>query len=276
MDKIEIKTPAKINFGLNVVEKRADGFHNIETIFYPVKLFDKLTITKSDRNSFSCNLKTLPTDGDNLVLKAKEILEKESGKKFSLQIELEKNIPVGAGLGGGSSDAATVLHAINSLFNLDLSKEDLKRFALELGSDVPYFLDARPSFASGRGEILKVLDLTIDYPILIVNPGIHISTKWAYQNIRPKKPAKSLNEIFQSTEIDVSKFVGVVRNDFEEVVFKNYPEIEQIKQEMYKLGAGFSLMTGSGSTVFGIFPDKGKAKEAEIKFRAKYFTFLQS
>ena len=274
MEKIELKAPAKINFGLNVTGKRPDGYHNIETIFYPISLFDKINFVKSDENSFSCSNHALELGSSNLVIKAKEILEKESHRIFSMKIYLEKNIPVGAGMGGGSSDAAATLHSINVLYNLDFSKEQLNKYALQLGSDVPFFLDPRPSFASGRGEALSVLDFTIDYPIIIVNPGIHISTKWAYQNIIPKNPAKSLNEIIRHG-LDFSKLEGIIRNDFEDIVFKNYPEIGQIKSEMYNLGALFSLMTGSGSTVFGIYENEDKAMAAEIHFRKKYFTHLQ-
>ncbi|MHB8579559.1 MAG: 4-(cytidine 5'-diphospho)-2-C-methyl-D-erythritol kinase [Ignavibacteriaceae bacterium] len=274
MAKVEIKAPAKINFGLNITRKRPDGYHDIETIFYPINLFDNINFIKSNENSFSCNNHVLKLDSNNLVIKAKEILEKEFQRIFPVKIDLEKNIPIGAGMGGGSSDAAAALHSINLLYNLDLSKEQLNKFALKLGSDVPFFLDPRPNFASGRGEVLSVLDFTIDFPILIVNPGIHISTKWAYQNIIPKNPDKSLNEIIRH-ELDFSKLEGIIRNDFEDIVFKNFPEIGQIKKEMYNLGALFSLMTGSGSTVFGIYENEDKAIEAEIYFRKKYFTHLQ-
>ena len=275
MAKIETKATAKLNIGLNIISKRADGYHNIETIFYPINLFDNILFEKSESDSFSCAHPALVHEGNNLIIKAKVILEEEFKTKFPLKIVLEKNIPIGAGMGGGSSDAASALHSINILYNLNLSKEQLNRFALRLGSDVPFFLDPRPSFASGRGEALNVLDFTIDFPILIVNPGIHISTKWAFDNIKPKNPDRHLNHIFQQ-EIDFAKLQGMIVNDFEGVVFNKYPEIAQIKTDMLSRGAIFSLLTGSGSTVFGIFENETKALEAESHFRQKYFTYLQT
>ena len=275
MAKVEIKAPAKINIGLNIVSKRADGFHNIETIFYPISLFDNILFEKADSDSFSCNNTSLGKERNNLIIKAKEVLEEEFRTKFPLKIVLEKNIPIGAGMGGGSSDAASALHSINILYDLNLSKEQLNNYALRLGSDVPFFLDPRPSFASGRGEILNVLDFTIDFPILIVNPGIHISTKWAFDNIKPRDPYLHLNHIFQQ-KIIFANLQDIITNDFEEVVFYKYPEIAQIKNDLLSRGALVSMLTGSGSTVFGIFDNETKALAAESYFHQKYFTYLHT
>ena len=271
---IEINSPSKINIGLNIIEKRSDGYHNIETIFYPVKLFDVIKFYKEDFDSFKCNNIKLMKEKNNLIFKAKEILELKFNKKFNLKIELNKNIPIGAGMGGGSSDAASALHSINILYNLNLSKKELNDIAIKLGSDVPFFLDPRPSYASGRGELISLIDFSINSNLLIVNPGIHISTKWAYDNIVPKKPHVKLSEIIKE-KIDFEEYKDIFKNDFESVVFKKFPEIESIKNDMYNIGAEFSLMTGSGSTVFGLFKDIGNAKKAAIKFQKKYFTFLQ-
>ena len=271
---IEIKSPAKINIGLNITDKRPDGYHNIETIFYPVKLFDVIKFYKQDFDSFKCNNPRLMNEKNNLIFKAKEMLELKFKRKFNLKIELDKNIPIGAGMGGGSSDAASTLHSINILYDLDLSKPELHELAIKLGSDVPFFLDPRPSYASGRGELLSKIDFSLNTNLLIVNPGIHISTKWAYDNIVPKRPIFKLSEI-RDEKIDLEKYKNVFFNDFESVVFKKFPEIESIKNDMYKMGADFSLMTGSGSTVFGVFNEIENAKKAEIKFQKKYFTFLQ-
>ncbi len=271
---IEINSPSKINIGLNIIEKRSDGYHNIETIFYPVKLFDVIKFYKEDFDSFKCNNIKLMKEKNNLIFKAKEILELKFNKKFNLKIELNKNIPIGAGMGGGSSDAASALHSINILYNLNLSKKELNDIAIKLGSDVPFFLDPRPSYASGRGELISLIDFSINSNLLIVNPGIHISTKWAYDNIIPKKPHVKLSEIIKE-KIDFEEYKDIFKNDFESVVFKKFPEIESIKNDMYNIGAEFSLMTGSGSTVFGLFKDIGNAKKAAIKFQKKYFTFLQ-
>ena len=275
MAKVEIKAPAKINIGLNIVSKRADGFHNIETIFYPISLFDNILFEKADSDSFSCNNTSLGKERNNLIIKAKEVLEEEFRTKFPLKIVLEKNIPIGAGMGGGSSDAASALHSINILYDLNLSKEQLNNYALRLGSDVPFFLDPRPSFASGRGEILNVLDFTIDFPILIVNPGIHISTKWAFDNIKPRDPYLHLNHIFQQ-KIIFANLQDIITNDFEEVVFYKYPEIAQIKKDLLSREALVSMLTGSGSTVFGIFDNETKALAAESYFHQKYFTYLHT
>lgn len=275
MTKVEIKAPAKINIGLNIVSKRADGYHNIETIFYPISLFDNILFEKADSDSFSCNNTSLGKERNNLIIKAKEVLEEEFRTKFPLKIVLEKNIPIGAGMGGGSSDAASALHSINILYDLNLSKEQLNNYALRLGSDVPFFLDPRPSFASGRGEILNVLDFTIDFPILIVNPGIHISTKWAFDNIKPRDPYLHLNHIFQQ-KIIFANLQDIITNDFEEVVFYKYPEIAQIKKDLLSREALVSMLTGSGSTVFGIFDNETKALAAESYFHQKYFTYLHT
>ena len=275
MAKVEIKAPAKINIGLNIVSKRTDGYHNIETIFYPISLFDNILFEKADSDSFSCNNTSLGKERNNLIIKAKEVLEEEFRTKFPLKIVLEKNIPIGAGMGGGSSDAASALHSINILYDLNLSKEQLNNYALRLGSDVPFFLDPRPSFASGRGEILNVLDFTIDFPILIVNPGIHISTKWAFDNIKAKNPYLHLNHIFQQ-KIIFANLQDIITNDFEEVVFYKYPEIAQIKNDLLSRGALVSMLTGSGSTVFGIFDNETKALAAESYFHQKYFTYLHT
>lgn len=276
MEELKVKAPAKINFGLNIIRKRPDGFHDLETIFYPVNLFDEITFKKSGNLSFSSNNRKLNSAKSNLILKAVELLEKFSGKKFNVEIKLIKRIPIGGGLGGGSSDAAATLKGINKLFNLKLSPEELNKSALELGSDVPFFIDPKPCFAESRGEILHPVNFKIKYPILIVNPGIHVSTKWAFSQIKTKKPEFSLMQINSSFQKkDLNSYRDLIKNDFEEVVFAKYPEIKKIKAVLYNCGAGFALMTGSGSTVFGIFNELVKAKEAEKEFNSKYFTHLE-
>ncbi|MEO8398993.1 MAG: 4-(cytidine 5'-diphospho)-2-C-methyl-D-erythritol kinase [Ignavibacteriaceae bacterium] len=272
MDSIQIKSPAKINLGLNVIEKRSDGYHNIETIFYPVNIFDNLIFEKSDSFQFITGNELLEKDEDNLILKAKKKIEEFSNKKLNVKISLEKNIPIGAGLGGGSSNCAATLLALNNLFHLQISENDLKNIALDLGSDVPFFIDPKPSLAFCRGEKLKEIDFKINYPILIVNPRIHISTKWAYENLIPQKPQIKLEELVANKKIKVEDFKGKIFNNFEKVVFEFYPEVSEIKSQFYKSGALYSLMTGSGSTVFGIFKDINEANKAEKFFTQKYYT----
>jgi 4-diphosphocytidyl-2-C-methyl-D-erythritol kinase len=273
MDYLEIKAPAKINFGLNVISKRDDGYHNIETIFYPLNdLYDVIKFSKSEKFVFSSNKKDLENN-HNLIIKAKNILEKELQKKINVKIELIKKIPVGAGLGGGSSDASATLLSLNEMFGLKFEIETLKKFALQLGSDVPFFINPNPSFAEGRGENITLVDFEINLPILIVNPHIHISTKEAYQNITAKKQSFNLRNI---TKFDFSNIEELkqITNDFEDYVFRTYPKVKQIKEQLYSSGAKFALMTGSGSTVFGIFENIETIKKAKKSFPSEYFTYI--
>ncbi|MCX6149054.1 MAG: 4-(cytidine 5'-diphospho)-2-C-methyl-D-erythritol kinase [Ignavibacteriales bacterium] len=274
MNYVEIKAPAKINFGLFVTSKRSDGFHNIETIFYPINdLYDELFFTKADRFEFISNDKELENK-HNLIIKAKEILETEAKKIFNVKIELNKKIPIGAGLGGGSSDAAATLLSLNEMFKLNFELETLRKFALELGSDVPFFIKPKPSFAEGRGEKLSVIDFEISSAILLVNPGIHISTKEAYGNIHSKLAGFNLGKINKSQISDPGFLIKNVKNDFEDYVFNFYPEVENIKEILYQSRANFSIMTGSGSTVFGLFNNLQDAMLAKEKFPSHYFTFI--
>lgn len=274
MDKITVDSPAKINLGLNVVRKREDGFHDLETVFLPILLSDKITFGHSDKTTFGSNNKQLIAMEDNLILRAIRMLKSNSGIEFNLSIYIEKIIPIGGGLGGGSSNAAVTLKTINKVFNLGFSYKELAKFALNLGSDVPYFLDPVPCFAESRGEILHPLNVEIPYPILIVNPGIKVETIWAFKKINPVKPLKSLRGIFTKGIQDFDEVKAFVKNDFEEIVFETFPEIKKIKDDLYASGAEFALMSGTGSTVYGIFTNLQNASWAEANFKQKYFTYL--
>jgi len=276
MDKFIVESPAKINLGLNVVRKREDGYHDLETIFIPLLLSDKITLTKSNKSSFRTDSELLNQLKDNLILKAIRLLQDFTDRKFVLDIFVEKVIPIGGGLGGGSSNAATTLKTVNKMFDLGLSYQELSKLALELGSDVPYFLNPVPSHAESRGELLYPLNIEIPYPILIVNPGIKIDTAWAFKKIRPVSPVKNLRQILQENLDDFDKLKSCVKNDFEAVVFKEFPLIEQIKEEFYKQGAEFALMSGTGSTIYGIFSNLQKANWAEEHFKQNYFTYLNN
>ena len=267
MDKFIVESPAKINLGLNVVRKRTDGYHDLETIFIPLLLSDKITFTKSDVLKLNTSSNVLNELKDNLVLQAVRLLEKKAHKKIVLDIFVEKVIPIGGGLGGGSSNAATTLKTVNKMFDLGLNYQVLSKLALELGSDVTYFLNPVPSYAESRGEILNSLNIEIPYPILLVNPGIKIDTAWAFKKIKPANPIKKLSNIFQEGSIDLNNLKEYVKNDFEEAVFNEFPLLKQIKEELYKQGAEFSLMSGSGSTVYGIFSNLQKAFWAEVYFK---------
>ena len=256
---------AKINIGLYITEKRPDGFHNIETIFYPVPFCDALEFVQSDNQSASDSLvvtgiESIGKPEDNLIIKAVKKLRER--KIFPiLKIHLHKAIPPGAGLGGGSADAAFIIKGINSLYGLDLSGNELKETALELGSDCPFFIDAVPAYASGRGEILKPLKTKpLDkYYIALANPGKGINTKTAYMNCRPSPAPISLNSILN--DVPIAQWKDVIKNDFDEYAFSEAPLIAKLIDEMYVSGAVFSLMSGSGSTVYGIFKNKPQLSE---------------
>jgi 4-diphosphocytidyl-2-C-methyl-D-erythritol kinase len=271
-----LNSPSKINLGLNVVSKRRDGFHNIETIFLPLMLCDIINFNKSDDLKFNTDSTFLNKLSDNLILKAIILLESYTNRKLSVEIFVRKMIPIGGGLGGGSSNAAVALKAINKIFDLDLNIEILSKLALKLGSDVPYFLNPVICFAESRGEIIHPLFIEVPYPILIVNPRIKIDTSWAFKKIIPSKPVISLKEMLSQGISDLDKLKKHVKNDFEDIVFREYPEIKQIKKDLYNQGAKFALMSGTGSTIYGIFSNLQKAAWAKEFFDEKYFTYLNN
>lgn len=276
MDSIKIKSPAKINIGLNILNKREDSFHNLETIFYPLELFDEITIIKSKDFAFNSNDQQLNLEKTNLIIKAKEALESFCKTSFNVKIFLKKEIPMGAGLGGGSSNAATTLIGLNKLFDLAISDSDLAKLALSLGSDVPFFLKPVPSFAESRGEILYPLNIITKKFLVIINPGIHISTRWAFGLIKPALPKSSLKLFTSKKDILIEEILNLASNDFEEIIFNHYPAILEIKKKMIEFGAKYSMMTGTGSTVWGFFEEEEAANQTELYFKSKdYFTFLQ-
>ncbi|PJA99238.1 MAG: 4-(cytidine 5'-diphospho)-2-C-methyl-D-erythritol kinase [Ignavibacteriales bacterium CG_4_9_14_3_um_filter_30_11] len=275
MDKLVVNSPAKFNLGLNVIDKRSDGYHNLNTIFYPLTLSDKITFTKAKDFSFYTNNPSLLNEKNNLIVKAKNLLEKKSKIRIDCKIYLDKIIPIGAGLGGGSSNAALTLRALNILYKLGYSDLELKKLALKLGSDVPFFINPVPSFANSRGEKLCKIDLKLKGYILLVNPGIHISTKWAFESIKIKNTIMNLDEILNKLKSKVN-LLKIITNDFEEVVFEKYPKIKTIKESLLNSGAYFSLMTGTGSTVYGLFDDLKKAESAIVKFSEIYFKHIEN
>jgi len=278
---------AKINIGLNVVAKREDGYHDIETVFYPVNLQDALEISlmrpldpsqlisrleagklvqpddalpyfKSRRKKESlpcCQLEMSGIDNpfpaqDNLVVKAYLLLLKDFDLP-AIDIKLYKHIPTGSGLGGGSSDCASMLELLNRRFNLRLRDSALERYAAQLGSDCPFFVTGQPSIARGRGEILSPVNLSLaGYTILLVKPDVHVSTAMAYAGVTPQQPELSLEECIKRP---VEEWKECIRNDFEPSVFARFPVLGQIKDRLYGLGAEYASMTGSGSTVYGLF-----------------------
>ncbi|MGV8140124.1 MAG: 4-(cytidine 5'-diphospho)-2-C-methyl-D-erythritol kinase [Mangrovibacterium sp.] len=250
---------SKINIGLQVTGKRADGFHNLQTIFYPVQLRDALEVIEADHDEFQ--MSGLDVEGDpekNLVVRAYELL-KADYKIPPVRIHLHKNIPTGAGLGGGSSDAACMLLLLNDLFRLKISRVKLMKYALMLGSDCPFFIQGKPVFATGRGEVMEEVKINLqDYFLILVKPPVHISTAEAYQRITPHGSRLSLKGLIG---FPVNKWKGNILNQFEKYVFEAYPEVGRIKQTLYDQGASFALMSGSGSSVYGLFRSEKKGLE---------------
>lgn len=249
---------AKINIGLNVLEKREDGYHNIESVFYPINWCDALEIIPAHGNG-TINLTVLgtPVPGSvetNLCVKAYNLLNAKY-KLPSLNVWLLKCIPMGAGLGGGSADAAFFLKMLNELFKLKLSWEELKLYASQVGSDCTFFIENKPALVNGRGDVITPIQLDLSrYYISIVYPQIHVDTKNAYNLITPGKKAYSLTEVILNEPIQLWK--ETVINDFEEPIFKSHPELAGIKSTLYNKGALYAAMTGSGSALFGIFEKK--------------------
>ncbi|MEM9896384.1 MAG: 4-(cytidine 5'-diphospho)-2-C-methyl-D-erythritol kinase [Bacteroidota bacterium] len=249
---------AKINLGLNILSKREDGYHNIESCFYPIPWYDSLEVIEAASFAFRSYGLNIPGDSStNLCVKAYELL-KQNHDIPPVEIHLLKNIPMGAGLGGGSANGAFTLKMLNSLFGLQISDLELEAYALQLGSDCPFFIKNKSAIAKGRGEILDLIKLDLSgYYLAIHNPGIHISTKEAYAGVSPKKIDKSVPELIKAP---IDQWTEFLKNDFEASIFPNHPKIMQLKQEMYDNGALYASMTGSGSTVFGIFQEEPLVK----------------
>lgn len=243
---------AKINIGLNITSKRKDGFHNLESIFYPINWLDILEINKSDVFEFTSSGLTIDTNtANNLVVRAYNLMV-ERYNITPCKIHLHKQIPMGAGLGGGSADASFTLTALNTLFNLDISVNDLEKMADSLGSDCPFFIENTPKFVTGKGDQMHTTDLNLsNYYIKLVNPGIHISTKDAFNGILPNSNASTLNPLSLEDLIN-----NVPVNDFETTVFSKHPELKKLKEKLKSEGALYSSMTGTGSTVYGIYESR--------------------
>ena len=245
---------AKINLGLNILRKRLDGYHELETCFYPIKWLDALEVVESVKTEVNTSGIEIPNDGDNIILKAYDLL-KEDFDLPQVNIHLHKSIPIGAGLGGGSSDAAFMLQLLNDQFSLSLNNDELKRYAVKLGADCAFFLENRPVVASGIGEVFTNVNVSLqDKHIVLVYPKIHISTKEAYAAIQPKYPKESICNILQNYQIDEWK--DSLQNDFEEPLFKRYPVLKDIKYTLYDDGAVYASMSGSGSCLYGIFNER--------------------
>ena len=252
-EPVEARVNAKINIGLQIVRKRPDGYHDLQTVFYPTDFFtDYLRISPSEEE-IVFNMESREDLGDadnNLCVKAFRLLQKDFGIS-NVEIFLRKGIPSGAGLGGGSADAAFTLKMLRDIFQLPVNEKKMIEYALRLGSDVPFFLYNKPVYATGRGEVMTPIDLDLSpYWLKIVKPNIHISTKEAYAGVTPRESEVFLPQVLQQ---NVRTWKEDVVNDFEFSLFEKIPELKTVKEELYREGALYASMSGSGSAFFGIF-----------------------
>jgi 4-diphosphocytidyl-2-C-methyl-D-erythritol kinase len=277
---LEKQSPCKVNLLLNILGKRADGFHELETVFQPVRVFDRLTFTRAGQGiQLRCNLPSLPTDARNLVYRAGAMFLEAAKIKEGIRIELEKHIPLAAGLGGGSGNAATTLLGLNELFGAPLAPEQLHRLAASLGSDVAFFLQAKPALATGRGERIEPLE---PFPalsgaaLLLVHPGFGISTAWAYEHLarfpvalngRPGR-AQELVSLLQTA--DLATAGAAFYNSLEAPALEKYPLLALFQEFLRANGAAATLMSGSGSTTFAVVQGLEAASALADKFKAKF------
>jgi 4-diphosphocytidyl-2-C-methyl-D-erythritol kinase len=281
-----IKSPAKINIGLRILRKRDDGYHDIETIFYPVNLFDEIEvkINKSDSDKNSILIKSekhsVPLIKNNTCIKTIENFFRifRITDFYFIEIYLRKNIPIGGGLGGGSSDAGSIIRYLTKYFNIDVreNRDKIMQCALSVGSDVPFFLLQKPCYATGRGEHLKILNrFRLNYDILLVNPNRHISTKWAFEELGIDTEYAAVRTLSGIEEFDPGNKT-LFGNDFERVVFDKYPDLHEVKDDFYSLGAEFASLSGSGAVIYGLFEKNNNEKilSAHKRFSDKnYFVF---
>ena len=269
------QSKSKINLGLKVLNKRSDGLHNIVTIFQEVDFGDKIELVK---HKSGCQMRSdvdwIPLDSSNLCHKAYSALCHELNQDLGVKISLEKRIPVGSGIGGGSANAAATLNGLNSLYNLGLNDKKLESIAVNIGADVPFFIKGGTQIGQEKGEKLLPITKKLEATILLVIPKVSISTEWAYSQIKNK--LKSDNSILRFADLMRKDFLSFkfFENDFEKIVIPAYPEIGSIKNKLLDSGAKFASLSGSGSTVFGVFDDKAYAKKAASYFHNSHLTIL--
>jgi 4-diphosphocytidyl-2-C-methyl-D-erythritol kinase len=272
---IEKQSFCKVNLLLNILERRADGFHELETVMHPIQVHDKLTLSRSASGiELVCNHPTLPVDHGNLVYRAAQLFLETTGIKDGVRIELEKHIPMAAGLGGGSGNAAATLSGLNDIFEAPLSRDRLSELAASLGSDIPFFLQDQPALATGRGEKVEAL---APFPalqgawFLLVNPGFGISTAWAYRSLARfpaalnGQPGRGRHLVKLLNGNDLTKAGSAFYNSLEAPALEKFPLLVLLKKSLKNQGATVSLMSGSGSTVFGIFPEQKAAEDAAVE-----------
>lgn len=257
---IRFKACCKINLGLLITERRTDGYHNLQTVFYPIPLADEISIEEGNEDILT--LTGIPIEGsseDNLVLKAVRMLRSKGFSIPPLHIHLHKNIPNGAGLGGGSSDAAGTVREINAYYSLGMNEAEMERAVSSLGADCPFFIKSKPVYAEGIGNVFSNIELNLSGMYLVlVKPNESVSTREAYAQVHPQLPEITLNKLIQSP---LEEWRDKIGNDFERSVFPNHPTIKNIKKQLYELGAEYAAMSGSGSSVFGLFKEEPKTHQ---------------
>jgi 4-diphosphocytidyl-2-C-methyl-D-erythritol kinase len=252
---------AKINIGLNITSRRSDGYHNLETIFYPVKIYDAIEVVESDKFVFTSSGLAIPGMlEENLCIKAYQMIA--SDKKLPpVAIHLHKHIPIGAGLGGGSSNAAFFIRLLNAKFQLELSDDDQTAYARLLGADCAFFISNKPVFAFEKGDRFEKIELNLDeYFVVLITPPVHVSSGEAYRGVKPHPPMGDLRELLK---LPIEEWKKLIKNDFEESIFNNHLSIRGIKSDLYDAGALYAAMSGSGSSVFGIFRSEVKLDALE-------------
>jgi 4-diphosphocytidyl-2-C-methyl-D-erythritol kinase len=268
---VVVRAYAKINLGLRILRERPDGFHDIETVFHRISLWDEIRLEQAQSLEVISDDPLAPGDSSNICTRAARSLQSRLDCTTGVRISLTKRIPVGAGLGGGSSDGAAVLHALPRFWGRSLEPPALRGLALELGSDVPYFLGSGSALGRGRGEDLEYFPLALPWAILVCYPGIPVPTAWAYRQITPspRSNARELREIILAGVQDPAILRAELENDFEHPVFATYPEIARVKEILLSRGALYGALSGSGSSVYGFFPDEDHAESVAQELRGR-------
>ncbi|TKJ40385.1 4-(cytidine 5'-diphospho)-2-C-methyl-D-erythritol kinase [candidate division LCP-89 bacterium B3_LCP] len=276
--ELQISTPAKINIGLRIFGRRDDGYHEIWSILQPIDLFDEIILqdVPDFSISMSCDSDVVPCDAQNLCVKSAKLLQEYTQCERGVHIHLTKNIPVGAGLGGGSSDAAATLAGLNLLWNTKLASSTLMELAAQIGSDVPFFLMDSTCIATGRGERLRKINRIVSDPIVLICPAINVSTAWAYKNMKKFSLTSETESInFQdSLASNVLDNQQLLVNDFEEVVFARYPVLSAHKYNLLQNGAYYASLSGSGSSLYGIFNTIGEARKAAEELKNNIIIYI--
>ncbi len=272
LPSIELLSPAKVNLRLEVLRRRGDGYHEIRTILQRISLYDRLSISLKREKGISVitDSPRLPVDEGNLAYRAASSLLEEAEARVGVEVHIQKRIPISSGLGGGSSNAASTLMGLNRILKLNFSKGRLMEIGARIGADIPFFIFERTAMATGIGEKLEPLEIHPSIWLVLVNPGWEVSTRWAYEGLNFKLTKRPIHIKLPPFFSDIGQVTHILHNDLERVTISAYPEIDGMKAELLSQGAVGSLMTGSGPTVFGLFPHNNEAESAYQKLNAKY------